>query len=434
MLKEKELFEQKYEELMKEYEKCKVINIEKTNKYENIENILKEKFAIEDEKNRVKRSRKRNNKYKSCEQNTSLKFISQSKTAKFIFFNDVSKEEKNILKDENKKNKLKITEKKLRQELEKLIKEKNFNLNTNIPVNEKIDIDIQKITPLSNFKINFETCQFHRLETRSKKTILKTKSKEHLDNQLLEYGKKIKKRNTLNEKKVFINTFKPTLTNNNHNNITVERKHLNPSPRAESVIDKNKLEFTPNKNPIVESNRNTAINNLNTSLSISKVTIRNEICYNPEYEVIDNFLNSELIDDLKNIDNSVYSYYNNYEKNEDHMIINQLNDLIQNSKSTKNNLNDKIFSKVPHKKSKSHKHKDKEISRLNSRENSIKLTDVKHLEVSLKDCENNNKRKKMSHSPKPVLMDKIHKSSSSELVDNVKFKDILYSTMQTIKK
>ena len=57
LVKEKEEIENKYDELLKDYEKLKAEISQKSNKFELLENILKEKFALEDEKDIFKNRR-----------------------------------------------------------------------------------------------------------------------------------------------------------------------------------------------------------------------------------------------------------------------------------------------------------------------------------------------------------------------------------------
>jgi len=100
----------------------------------------------------------------------------------------------------------------------------------------------------------------------------------------------------------------------------------------------------PNNNiPITINNYfNTNINNNNinpnSSLSLSKVTLRNELNYNPEVELFENFLNSENFEeDMRCLNKSRQTENNLWEKNEDSIILNQLNDLISYNKTMKNN-------------------------------------------------------------------------------------------------
>ncbi len=92
LVKEKEEIENKYDELLKDYEKLKAEISQKSNKFELLENILKEKFALEDEKDIFKNRRRRRNKKhnKSWDVIFSLNQDTQSKTAKFIFFDEVN--------------------------------------------------------------------------------------------------------------------------------------------------------------------------------------------------------------------------------------------------------------------------------------------------------------------------------------------------------
>ena len=313
ILKEKDDIEKKYSELFLENEMIKAKHNKHISKPEIINDKLQQKFATE-EMLIICDSEKEKTKYSSSDQNDLNKY------SKFLFFNEIDNEK--IFKAKSKTKKLKIKE--TAKKTDKYIKKDNNNfnqLNTDLPYFEKIDIHIQKITPLSNFKINIETGQIQRLDTTDVKKTLDPKNSQF---------KLVK-----NKK---ISFFNPQMTNKNNLQSNMVSQRITEEDQIE-----NKVKTPPNTNLVPESILNT--NNMNNSLSISKVTFGNEICYYPENEVIDNFLNSELVEgDL--LDKSIYSYYNNLEKNEDCLIINQLNELINNTKSVNKQMQTQIFSKI----------------------------------------------------------------------------------------
>jgi len=388
LVKEKEEIENKYDELLKDYEKLKAEISQKSNKFELLENILKEKFALEDEKDIFKNRRRRRNKKhnKSWDVIFSLNQDTQSKTAKFIFFDEVNQKEEKISKKSTSKQRQLIKKKNrtLRKDYENLLQDKNVNLTTQTKqINpDKINIDIQSITPLTNFKIDFENCQFHRLESKPKKI----GSKEKVDQIMLTFNKKLNNKTKKLERGLIKNTNNKTTTSN----VVPEKKPTVPSPGRNIVNHERNLRLSQTDNKKVlsaNSIMNIVNNNMNNSLSISKVTIRNEICYNPDIEVLENFLNSELIeDDLKNMNKSVHSNYNNWENNEDNLIIGQLNDLISTTKNSNKELKNQIFSKIDPKITKNplnlrkaeNKPIKRGVSRINNEEekNTEKLTDI----------------------------------------------------------
>ena len=119
------------------------------------------------------------------------------------------------------------------------------------------------------------------------------------------------------------------------------------------------------------------------------------------------------------------------QKNEDHLIINQLNNLIQNTKSSNNQLKKtQIFSNVNPKLRSKHsgnKLTKREFSRLNSKED-LKRIDTKELNVSFKGTDIH-KRKQLSHSPQPLEI--INKKTTSQRFDEIKIKEFMDSPLKT---
>jgi len=386
LIKEKEVVEQRNLELEKENEKYKYINSVKEKLFKDLELLIKEKLEIEDEKrkNKIWSVEKTKSCLKKPSRNSkglNLTKLAHSKTANFILFdepedNDDAPKRKD---NENKRNMMKKKERKIRVDLERILKENALNNNNKLneftPTSEKFTIDIQKITPLTNFKIDFENCKFHKIESPVKKGKVSSEKQVKPQNpnnnvannnnfniQNINYKSResaidqyindlISKQNKLKKTVFTIKTVKDKEKPSSINKIKTgdiisKNKNINQIlPDNISIINDFKT-IGPNNNiPITINNYfNTNINNNNinpnSSLSLSKVTLRNELNYNPEVELFENFLNSENFEeDMRCLNKSRQTENNLWEKNEDSIILNQLNDLISYNKTMKNNEN-----------------------------------------------------------------------------------------------
>ena len=168
---------------------------------------------------------------------------------------------------------------------------------------------IEKITPLTNFKIGLENFKFTKIENSKnimketkKRTSKHLKGKKSISQQPFIRGSKIE--NNLGE----IYSIKSKLLGN----------------KLKETIKRRTITKGMTKNIITEKNENE-----NPSLSLSKVTLRNELNFNSEIEYVDNLVNindSNLLKDVK------------YES-EDTLMLTQLNDLIVNNKQCSKNVN-----------------------------------------------------------------------------------------------
>lgn len=176
---------------------------------------------------------------------------------------------------------------------------------------------IEKITTLNNFKVGMENFQFTKVgdkDSYRNKNLKHIKGKKSFSQQPIIKPSKIE--NNLgemysNKSKLLGNKLRKSIKKSNGNivgsNFNVKSNSINNYQQKD--YNKEKIE--------------------NQSLSLSKVTLRNELNFNSEIEDVDNLININENNNPKD---------NKFES-EDTLMLTQIHDLIVNNKQTNKNLN-----------------------------------------------------------------------------------------------